>query len=692
MGFCTNCGQPLADNAIFCSNCGAPVEGAGTGAYKTREQEYAGKMIKCPVCGEDIPSFTAICPSCGHEINSAKLVTALKKFIDQINEFDKIIAETPRKELPKKGWSSWKSGARFFWVILNVFTFCIPLVIYLFWPLLKPFVRSNSSPELTPVEQRKAALIENFTFPNDRESVLEALLFTKSKVAFLAFEKISERNIYWIYLWSIKAAQLHQKAEILLHNDVIAESAYGEIIANKRKVDRKIRLRAGIGAAAIVLFCVFVFFSWMGLNRDRITEDGSFHMEGSSTINENTTTDSEKGIYVYEIRNYVGNNLASIGELSGDYLVDNYGSGSVRIIIATSDGTWVSLKNEEMKKSYVVVAQNIDAGEKLAVIHLRDSDGEPYSNLVDYQSYDEIVLFVAPIGDPTYSLAYDRVSPTFDRHVYHIRDYTGRNAASFGRQSGDNRIDEYGAGELRLSFTCDDGTYVDVNDIYELQKYIVIGQDIAPNTELELEYETDSDGNEYDNLIRNQNFDAINLTVRRIDEKVIEKTQSFVRFEEGSYQDISVENITFSLPNYWTEESSKNDSLQYYAEKGDQIVTLNVSYPEESDDSYDVSFEGLLADNDNMMKSLNAIYTDGNVFKHETFESAYGVKGILYSFTYSQNIDWFQKENGSGYCFCFPSETDRRWFFITLLRTDNVVNPDYVDDYMTLISTVKVAV
>ena len=92
------------------------------------------------------------------------------------------------------------------------------------------------------------------------------------------------------------------------------------------------------------------------------------------------------------------------------------------------------------------------------------------------------------------------------------------------------------------------------------------------------------------------------------------------------------------------------------------------------------------------MKSLNAIYTDGNVFKHETFESAYGVKGILYSFTYSQNIDWFQKENGSGYCFCFPSETDRRWFFITLLRTDNVVNPDYVDDYMTLISTVKVAV
>lgn len=38
---------------------------------QTREQEYAGKIIKCPFCGENLPSFTEKCPSCGHEIRGA---------------------------------------------------------------------------------------------------------------------------------------------------------------------------------------------------------------------------------------------------------------------------------------------------------------------------------------------------------------------------------------------------------------------------------------------------------------------------------------------------------------------------------------------------------------------------------------------------------------------------------------------
>lgn len=41
-------------------------------------------------------------------------------------------------------------------------------------------------------------------------------------------------------------------------------------------------------------------------------------------------------------------------------------------------------------------------------------------------------------------------------------------------------------------------------------------------TELKLEYETESSGEEYDNLICSQNYEEINLTVRKIDESVIE--------------------------------------------------------------------------------------------------------------------------------------------------------------------------
>lgn len=690
MPFCSNCGQLITDGAKFCSNCGAPVSGSNASTHKTREQEYAGKMMKCPACGEDIPSFTAICPSCGHEINSAKLAPALKEFINKINEYDKIIADTPQDELPKKGWKSWKTETRVFWVIVNLFTCCVPLVVYLVWPLLKPFIRRYASPKLTPTEQKKTALIENFTFPNDRESVLEALLFIKSKVAFLTSKKINERNIYWLRLWNTKAAQLHQKAEILLTNDSIAEAAYGEITTSKKKTNQKVYIRAGIGAAIIAGFCIFVTFNGVLLNGDRIIDYVSSHSEGSPTINADTVTDEANGIYTYEIRNYVGQNVASVGELDGDFLVDDYGSGNLRIIFIASDGMFIRPHNFEMMKDYTVVAQNIDAGETLAIIHLRDSDGEPYSNLVDYQSYDEIVLFVAPIGNTTYTPIYSTVSPTFDRHMYHIRDYVGRNAASFGTTSGDNRIDKYGIGEVRLSFISDDGTYVDAGDINELQKYIVIAQDIAPNAELEFEYETDSHGNEYDNLLRNQNYEAINLTVRRLDEEVIEKMPPVVGFEQGSYQNITINNITVSLPNYLEEEGSKNEYLQYYAKKGDQVVMLSIAYPEESDDEYDVSFEGLYADNDNMVEAVGAMFTDGNVFNNEIFESAYDVKGILYHFTYSQNIGWFKNVDGQGYLFCFPSETDRRWFYVTLLYTNNVTNSsDYVDDYMTLLSTIK---
>ena len=258
MAFCSNCGKELAAGAKFCFECGTPVEKTDETVRRT---VYSGEIHKCPVCGEVLQSMTAICPACGHELNSAKLASALKEFIDEINECDKIIANTPKKELPKKGWKSWKKSTRILWVILNIFTSCVPLVIYLTLPLFRPLLRSNATPELSSTEQRKVVLIENFTFPNDRESVLEALLFTKSKMAFLASEKANEKNAFWLRLWNTKATQLHQKATILLSNDTIAETAYNEIVASKNAVDKKIRIRAGIGAAIVLVFLAFVLIN-----------------------------------------------------------------------------------------------------------------------------------------------------------------------------------------------------------------------------------------------------------------------------------------------------------------------------------------------------------------------------------------------------------------------------------------------
>lgn len=526
MAYCVNCGQELAEGTKFCANCGSAV-GDGNSTNQ-RKITYEGEIHKCPNCGETLQSMTAICPACGHELNSAKLASALKEFIDEINECDKIIAGTPKKELPKKGWKSWKKSTRILWVILNLFTSCIPLVIYLTLPLFRPLLRNNSTLELSSTEQRKVALIENFTFPNDRESVLEALLFIKSKIAFLASEKTSERNTFWLRLWNTKATQLHQKANILLNNDAIAESAYGDIVANTKLVDKKVYIRAEIGFAVIILYVVLI-----GIYGSLFNIIDSFTRSGDSpksnpvssvnnvipTIGIDEVTDENEGIYSYQIRNYIGKNVASIGDTIGDYIVDEYGAGELKLTFVTKEGAMIS-PADEVAKQYTVVEQNLTAGTNLVIVHLRDSQGEPYSNLVAFQSYDEIVLYVAPIGDSSYQPTYTEPLPTLDRHKYHVREYVGRNAASFGEYLGDKRLDEYGVGELRIVFTAEDGSFVDVSDIDSLKSYFITSQDIAPNTELQLTYETDSSGQEYDNLIRSQNYEEINLTVRKFDNKL----------------------------------------------------------------------------------------------------------------------------------------------------------------------------
>ena len=75
---CHNCGHSLAYGAKFCFECGSSV--FSTGNNSQRQQEWAGKIFKCPSCGENLPSFTAICPACGHEFRGASSATSIRDF------------------------------------------------------------------------------------------------------------------------------------------------------------------------------------------------------------------------------------------------------------------------------------------------------------------------------------------------------------------------------------------------------------------------------------------------------------------------------------------------------------------------------------------------------------------------------------------------------------------------------------
>lgn len=90
MAFCVNCGEKIVDGANFCASCGSRVGAAPTRSQMNtqRQQEYLGKIFKCPYCGEVINQSATRCPSCGYEICGKEINSAVKKFSDQLMELE----------------------------------------------------------------------------------------------------------------------------------------------------------------------------------------------------------------------------------------------------------------------------------------------------------------------------------------------------------------------------------------------------------------------------------------------------------------------------------------------------------------------------------------------------------------------------------------------------------------------------
>ncbi len=203
MAYCTNCGQQLADGAKFCAGCGAAIN---TNNNTQRRQEWAGTIIKCPHCGETLPSFTSICPSCNNEL---------------------------------RGTSSSESVS----------------------DLLAKIQRATSDSE-------KIQLIRLFPIPNSKEDILEFMILAASNfdaeyyAARLDVEDISDA-------WLVKIKQCYQKAKLSLPlgneltriNELYTE--VNERIQKAKKANTASRYRT-IGNIQIVIASVFLLIIVLG--------------------------------------------------------------------------------------------------------------------------------------------------------------------------------------------------------------------------------------------------------------------------------------------------------------------------------------------------------------------------------------------------------------------------------------------
>ena len=286
--YCTNCGNKLDIAAKFCSECGTSVADAydndqninnhkeasvnvdyeeevdraefmdneedslnNKEEHNVKTDEHERRITKCPACGEILAGFIAICPACGYEVKSDGMPESVKRFIEEIDKCEKAIARDPSKGY---GWQTWGLFKKIGWVLLNIITCCIPLLIYFIVSLLKV----NATPNLNKSEKDKVALIKNYTFPNERDSIINALLFIKAKTSFLVAEKTNNKSPYWMKVWDAKADHLYNKAQLLFPNDSVVEAIYMIIKENKDTLEKATKKRAIVGiCVAVIVIAVF---------------------------------------------------------------------------------------------------------------------------------------------------------------------------------------------------------------------------------------------------------------------------------------------------------------------------------------------------------------------------------------------------------------------------------------------------
>lgn len=224
--------------------------------------------------------------------------------------------------------------------------------------------------------------------------------------------------------------------------------------------------------------------------------------------------------YTWYIKNYVGMNAATVGyEALDGFRHDYYGDGNIKVIYVADDGTYVDPGNEEQLKEYVVTGQNLEPNTEMKYTYEVDSEGEEYSNLVNFQTIDEIVLAVSKVGSSTGDPGLTAIEPSADKYRHYVRDYVGRNLAECGYYSlAGNLTDAYGHGYITFDVVPDDGAFIDFEDKAQLASYMVTGQSVSPNTVIHMTYMTDSDGKEYSNLIGSQTLESITLNVTKAPE------------------------------------------------------------------------------------------------------------------------------------------------------------------------------
>lgn len=222
MAYCVNCGTEIVPNAKFCQKCGHP-----TGAQNdnsTRKQEFAGKIYKCPNCGEVLKAFEINCPACGHELRGAKASSAVKEFALKLEAIES------RREYEK------------------------PRGL---------FAAAEAQQRISKTDEQKISLIKSFSVPNSKEDMLEFMILATSSMNMRTYDSAntniskSEKEIN--AAWFSKVQQVYEKAKRSYSTD----STFTEIKALYDSCNEEIKKSKKKGLIKWILLVGWIPLLWI---------------------------------------------------------------------------------------------------------------------------------------------------------------------------------------------------------------------------------------------------------------------------------------------------------------------------------------------------------------------------------------------------------------------------------------------
>lgn len=157
-------------------------------------------------------------------------------------------------------------------------------------------------------------------------------------------------------------------------------------------------------------------------------------------------------------------------------------------------------------------------------------------------------------------------------------------------------------------------------------------------------------------------------------------------FDSKTNESYAFASYVIEIPSYWDSatENRINDGIQRYAETGGKVAMLQITAGEDPDPNYPVTFKGLMADNDNMIVSIEKSAFD-KVTDYEIIDTGI-IKGILYK---GNLKDENSGVSSYGEWFAFPSETDRNWCNIVLVQSNNT-DYSYTEDFIKMIQSIRI--